>query len=366
MKSRDFRLPETSNRVVAVQLLRAMAAMAVAASHVWILTYWTGARVGVHRSAVSFDGGWGVDLFFVISGIVMVYSSVRLLGRPAAKRTFIARRLVRIVPLYWVTTLLFTGWLVRTGTPVPSAELLQSLLFVPYAGLHGLGHVVPIVEPGWTLQFEMLFYGIFGLALGGTSVATVLRATTAITLLVLAGTLLTPSNAVLFTLSRPILLEFCGGMALGLLMLRGRACPPSVRLALACPLPLMIAFEPRPTFAHWQGWERLITWGVPSLCFVASAGLGPIKAPLQRIWVRLGDASYSLYLLHMPLLIFLGFFWRRWQIPFAPSLFAAAGAAIILGTSMAVFRWFEWPLTRRLNRWLDTIGPDLELGVTGV
>ena len=52
-------------------------------------------------------GAAGVDLFFVISGFVMVYASEAIFAQPGASRYFLARRLARIVPLYWATTLFF-------------------------------------------------------------------------------------------------------------------------------------------------------------------------------------------------------------------------------------------------------------------
>ena len=50
-------------------------------------------------------GAAGVDLFFVISGFVMVYSSESLFGRRDGPRKFFLRRLARIAPLYWAVTL---------------------------------------------------------------------------------------------------------------------------------------------------------------------------------------------------------------------------------------------------------------------
>ena len=90
---------DSSSSLVSIQALRAIAAL---------LVFWGHAINAVHLK-VDADfphlyGPFGVDLFFVISGFVMVYSSERLFGRPGAPMTFFVRRLARIVPLYRVAT----------------------------------------------------------------------------------------------------------------------------------------------------------------------------------------------------------------------------------------------------------------------
>jgi len=60
----------------------------------------------------SIFGTFGVDLFFVISGFIMVYTSEPLFGQKTSAATFFVRRVVRIVPLYWMITLaIFCGLL---------------------------------------------------------------------------------------------------------------------------------------------------------------------------------------------------------------------------------------------------------------
>jgi exopolysaccharide production protein ExoZ len=61
--------------------------------------------------------GFGVDIFFVISGFIMVYTSVDLFGRPGAWRIFLTRRLTRIVPLYWLLTTASAGRGARRAAP---------------------------------------------------------------------------------------------------------------------------------------------------------------------------------------------------------------------------------------------------------
>jgi peptidoglycan/LPS O-acetylase OafA/YrhL len=102
-------------------------------------------------------GQAGVDVFFVISGFIMVYSSARLFGQPGAPGTFFARRLIRIVPLYWATSavllieiLLRYGNLDAAGTSTMAA--VASFFFIPWAQPDG--SISPLHAVGWTLNFE--------------------------------------------------------------------------------------------------------------------------------------------------------------------------------------------------------------------
>jgi peptidoglycan/LPS O-acetylase OafA/YrhL len=100
-------------------------------------------------------GPFGVDIFFVISGFVMVYSSERLFGQPGAPITFFARRLARIVPLFWAATTILV-WVV---VPYASTKaVLGSLFFGPH-----IPSEAPLLLVGWTLIFEMFFYVVFAI-----------------------------------------------------------------------------------------------------------------------------------------------------------------------------------------------------------
>ncbi|MEA2964715.1 MAG: exopolysaccharide production protein ExoZ [Alphaproteobacteria bacterium] len=96
-----------SSSLVSIQALRAIAAL---------LVFWGHAINAVHQKIEAdfphLYGPFGVDLFFVISGFVMVYSSERLFGQPGAPITFFVRRLARIVPLYWLATAVLVWFVV--------------------------------------------------------------------------------------------------------------------------------------------------------------------------------------------------------------------------------------------------------------
>jgi peptidoglycan/LPS O-acetylase OafA/YrhL len=143
--------PESSS-LVSIQALRAIAALFV---------FW-GHAINAVTAEVAAEfpplyGPFGVDLFFVISGFVMVYSSERLFGRPDAPIKFFARRFVRIVPLYWAATAILVWFVVPYAS---TKAVLGSLLFAPR-----IPSEAPLLFVGWTLVFEMFFYTVFAIAL---------------------------------------------------------------------------------------------------------------------------------------------------------------------------------------------------------
>ena len=157
--------PRGPAQLQGIQALRAIAALLVVFGHAAHEAEAIAARVGVPAIDPSFlYWGSGVDIFFVISGFIMVHTSAELFGRPGAWRIFLGRRIARIVPLYWLlTSLLLIGSLfVPQLLNVPIGDwqhILASYLFIP--SLRGGSEIRPVMALGWTLNFEMFFYLLF-------------------------------------------------------------------------------------------------------------------------------------------------------------------------------------------------------------
>ena len=202
-----------------VQYLRAIAACAVLFSHIQDL-------IPAYAGYFDFSNGrCGVDIFFVISGFIMVSAA-----RADNGRDFLARRIIRIVPLYWLLTLA----LAAVGTLLPQllnhisvlpVSVLQSLFFIP----HMMGtEVGPLLQPGWTLNYEMAFYFVFALFFAIPITRRVAVIGAVFTALVMIGVLLGASSGPIAfkTYTSPLLLEFVAGMALGLLVQNNKRLPP--------------------------------------------------------------------------------------------------------------------------------------------
>lgn len=314
-----------------IQILRAFAALAVVLFH-------------AHWLPMGFAG---VDVFFVISGFIM--GAVGIRERPAS---FTFRRLARILPLYWLVTLAFCALSLIHGvmdhfhfTP---RQLVQSLLFIPYRADDGT--ISPLVVQGWTLNYEMLFYLIFAACL--LTPRPRLLAIGMIGLLVAGGALRQPTGPILETWTAPILIEFAAGLALSASQ---RHLPALLAwLALGAGL---AAFALLPLFGPQDltGWNRLAALGIPALLIVAGAlgveqagGAGPWPPRFTGLLILLGDASYSLYLIHGLTLPACEKLLRH-----HPVLGVLLGVALSLVAAILCHLKLEKPLAR----WLLTLQP---------
>lgn len=277
-----------------IQALRALAAFMVVFVHLEAFALRLG---GGPETFVAGNGG--VDLFFVISGLIMVYTT---LDRPTTPHGFIGQRLARIAPLYWLVTLAVFAIAVAApslmqATRADPVELVKSLLFVPFTKSNGLTQ--PVAFVGWTLNYEMAFYAVFALGLlaprrwiGAAFAGAV------IALAVAAGVALQPKSTLGAFYTAPIMLEFVFGMILGLILRRlpsGRGAAAACG-ALIAPLFVLMLLGP----ALWPGVDRAVMFGLPGAGIVLCAlVLERSGAVLRTGWVqRLGDASYAVYLTH--------------------------------------------------------------------
>lgn len=345
--------PVASERLPAnflsIQALRAVAALLVVLYHAFEL--W-GLRVDAAAPGVKWtNGAAGVDIFFAISGFVMVVSSRRLVEKPGAWLVFLWHRVIRIVPLYWLlttlkilTVVLLPGMVIRTS--VDSYSVFASYLFLPVVDI--AGHFRPVISVGWTLTYEFLFYLLFAAALalrvGVLCIIVPGLGLIAITALFRAEGW--PDWTILFS---TIVLEFVFGVVLAQWTLRGFRLPPAVAAAFVICGFVAILVMP-------VGFEnlRVLTWGVPAFAIVAGAvSLESLVAPALPRWLlALGDASYSIYLSHGFVLAALMLVIGRFV---APGPWAEAMTIILCLVASSIAGWLlftvvEIPLLYLLKR----------------
>jgi exopolysaccharide production protein ExoZ len=332
-----------------IQYLRALAAMMVVCHHA--LGQIPGNLNLIH--ATEF-GTAGVDLFFVISGFIMFVTTTE---KPLTPREFFALRIVRVVPLYWVITLLLIG----CAGIVPSAfralrfslaAVVKSLLFIPYDSLSSPGNAWPVLAPGWTLNYEMFFYSLFALALNIPMRWRLISLVITMVCLVITGKIIGPSQSPLvWVYTNPLLLEFGAGAVVGHLWFRR-----------ALHVPLTVSL-----LAIVGGFYLLVTRGKPPFTdysqmlgavFVVAGCLHPAICVLRsRVLLALGDASYSIYLTHIFTLGALREVWVH-LVPQVSLVLAITFMVIALivcaATGFIGYRWVEKPLTARLRL---VIGP---------
>jgi peptidoglycan/LPS O-acetylase OafA/YrhL len=345
---------KSSPTIPAIQFLRGLAATAVVAFHV---RFDIVNKISLPGSLpAGFDqGAAGVDLFFVISGFVMVYSSESLFGRAKAWRTFLLRRIARIVPLYWVMTTLMLVYVLARGFGPSDASptlALASYFFIPY--WRPSGEIDPLYGIGWTLNYEMFFYAAFALALWARremAVALIAIAFAAFTLIVpTAGYF--PRQLVY--LADPLILEFVAGMGIAIAFRRGVRFSPSVSMVLVVAAVAVIAWSA----SAWHfDLPRWIAWGVPAMLTVAALTLIDRRLSFHPMFEKLGDASYALYLTHPALIsVARALSDKGYLAPAAaPWLYLLAYTAICIATAHLVYRFVEKPMTVAARRGLQTL-----------
>jgi exopolysaccharide production protein ExoZ len=320
-----------SQMLFSIQALRGLAAVMVVLFH-----------------ASSFEiGSAGVDIFFVISGFIMLHTNRDDFGRAGAPVLFFKRRIARIVPLYW----LFTVAVYRPKL-VTLSTLVGSLFFVPVRNPDGLMRTV--LQSGWTLDFEMFFYVVFAVALWQPRKLGLPLIFAALSCFVLLGITIKPSQAAFIYWTNPLLLEFMFGLAIALLYQHGIRLSSALGLGLIAVGALVLAafqLTGYPTPNRVYAGDLAILWGAPAAIIVGGAALSDSGKPANGCWRPaqiLGDASYSIYLSH---LITLGLLRRLvGDLPHFGVVYSLA--AVLAGVGVHFF--IERPMGKYLTRWFST------------
>lgn len=340
--------------LIGLQWLRAMAALMVvmAHNHDFLL-----------KHGMEFYDGWiggiGVDIFFIISGYVMFGL---MDGLPQGRREaymFAAKRIGRIVPIYWLVILSVILFWQITGNDLSggmnhyfrTSRVVKNLLFLD---------ANPIVGVGWTLAYEMFFYLLSGVAILAITRNSTRLLAISLTLaaLVLVGIVAEYTGRIV---GNPLILEFAaGGLIWFLLNKFGDRLPPPIGITTALAgLAGMVMLYGHHDYNHGHPY-----WFAASFLFVF--GIMMAEPYFMRMrWrgpVALGDASYFLYLVHFYVIITVtGLLFDVFHVTpgLAPALFATIMIMAITCTlSLLGHVYLERPLSRyvtghllRLLRW---------------
>jgi peptidoglycan/LPS O-acetylase OafA/YrhL len=301
-------------RLLGLQAMRGVAALMV-------VLYHSGTLFAVHTGEVLwgnfFRAGFaGVDIFFVLSGVVIYWIHHGDCAQPEKAKVFVVKRCVRLLPVYWVVVMLKT---IKDGVVLAPGALISAVFLLPAFPYY--------INVAWTLSYELLFYGCFLLCIIIPSKAWCVLPLACLCLSGLIGPYfvsqnLISSEALRFVLS-PHLLEFLAGV---LVAWRIRSRPrmhPTVAyiLSLAGLLCLLVgsilltqtanALAATPgTAAHdlaelgpnvYVDASAYIFGFASALGIAGIMGLeinGRLAAGRWQFFVFLGDISYSLYLTH--------------------------------------------------------------------
>ena len=335
-----------------IQALRGLAAIFVVFQHVRFLNF----------------GAFGVDIFFCISGFMIMFTTEK------STKYFFRKRLIRILPLYYLMTvgtyfmlLLFPSMFQQTRHD-PS-YLVKSLLFLPFD--IGSGAIQPLVRIGWTINCEMLFYLLFFVAFHLSRKYRGLICSTLLAVLVGAVQIFAPAisswqspigsvlSPFLIFYGDPVMLEFVFGILayylLRRLYRRYTLHPLSKTISLASVLCipvifcLLAYFTPR---INVIGFRRLPQWGLPAFLLLVLAFLAGLNLSMPRFLVQLGNISYSLYLVHYYPVMLLDRAVFDFSTLSAPSVIGLV-VSVVLSVALAYLCWLL--VERKFTGWLRKV-----------
>jgi exopolysaccharide production protein ExoZ len=349
-----------NQRLDAVQGLRALAALLVVVAHsILSLIEKSGLNPAYEKYGLS-SGALGVRIFFVISGFIMVYTSFANFAKDGASQNFFRKRLLRVLPFYYLATIIYCGKLGLQNNLPSIKSMFLSLLFIPYLNTAGLFR--PIYGLGWTLNYEMFFYLLFSLALilkFRTGIAVI---SIALLSLVLAGTQLQPTAEIGFGVhwlifaSDPIMVYFVIGIVLSYVRVRtslSLTSWPITTVLMVCSLISLF-----PVAGGLGGRALSVAMLITASACVALAGLRSSARDESsglfrlRIIKSLGDASYSIYLTHSFLIgpaargwaHMLGDVGKTWPLFVVAMLIGCSGLGLL------TYRFVEKPMVDFLRK----------------
>jgi exopolysaccharide production protein ExoZ len=346
-----------------IQIARCFAALLVVADHALLDYNGIYDAPNKHTEQIAWRlGNFGVYIFFIISGFVITVGNLDNFGR-GKTRDFLIKRFIRIVPMYWAVTLVYILRLSTKGIEVAWPNILTSILFIPYGCFHdACGR--PVLELGWTLQFEMFFYLLFAAALCFHKSVAMPILIIGLATLTLMGWHLNEAPLPLGYYLDPILIYFLSGLLLGLFVnstaytqfnavlsrvgMGAYTCILIVVLALAIAM-IVTAQADKVVYVEFV---FAVSFILLCLRYVSESELvgKSFKVGAIKLLLLLGAASYSLYFTHIFLLGIAVKLTKMlpFHLPFPLYFSMLAIAAIAL--SIIVYWSFEKPSQKILNR----------------
>lgn len=328
-------------RLSLVQSARGIAIMFVLLGHVNILFF----------QQFSYDwfriGQWirtgGVDFFFIVSGFMIYYVYYRNVGVPGKAREFLIKRMIRILPLYWLFTLLsiMSFFIIPTlgeGHERQVKTMITSLLLLTSE---------PILASAWSLSFIVLFYMMFSLYMFRPKIFLPFLIGWGVVSLLIGNHLVAIDESLLFNFSN---VEIIFGCLLAYLVLHYRL--KYSTLAFVAGLLGYVAIWTNNIFQFFSIYEPYYYFIFALMMMYGITVKDMTKdITLPKSLSLLGDASYSIYIAHGPFLHFYLFIVKRFSIVNVFGLFFAMCFVIVLSviSCYVVYITIEKPMTNKLR-----------------
>lgn len=276
--------------IYSIQYLRGIAALMVVLHH----TVHKGSQYGNSTLSWFNIGSAGVDLFFIISGFIMCYTTH---NKKISPYIFLKHRIKRIIPLYWFfTTVALIIFLIipqYVNSSGGNTGILASFLLIPTGEKF-------LVNNGWTLSYEFYFYFIFSLFifLNNNKTLRYINISLFILLLYITGLILKPDNSYLKFIFSSLLMEFALGIFSYFIYKRVKI--PKI-------ISIIFIFSSIFWFTHiiksGNIFNNFLNHAIPMfLLFNGFLHLESYfreqKTLINKFFEKLGESSYSLYLVH--------------------------------------------------------------------
>lgn len=287
--------PPPRMKLSGVEASRGVAAVLVVLYHAALhIEAHVGGRIAY---GIAHFGHAGVDFFFVLSGFIISFVHHRDIGKPRRLAHYAQRRFTRVFPFYWIVLVYYLAdqALFHRDELPGAADMVFNFLLLPHAR-------EPIVGGAWTLVFEVLFYMVIAVAICSRRLGALLLVAWALIIaLGASGYEWGAGLSLLSALSAPFCLEFFLGIGAAYVLLT-RKVPHSGVIALAGIVAFGLAGIAEVVGAlNGFGWTARVVYGGCSVLIVLGLvereRLGRIKVP--RVMALLGQASYSVYLVHL-------------------------------------------------------------------
>ncbi len=291
----------TADKIYSIQYLRIAAALMVVFQHGVHEVNQIAATGHFGTTNLTVDGVFGVKVFFVISGFIMHALAKPRLKTPGYWWKFLVERFLRVAPMYWLATTLFLCAAVLFSSQVNHATInplhvLASYGFVPYPR-PGDQEMSPVLALGWSLNYEMFFYVLFGACIF-LNTRSITLACTAAFVLIAALHGFTPQVTALNYLSKPIILLFLAGALISYLhqVISQRLNLPS--WAFVAIIAMLVGIKQ--AFVPLDGpIQEEFPLAIAMVAAAAFIRINDSRTLVSRVLTTGGDASFSLYLFHI-------------------------------------------------------------------
>ncbi len=249
-----------------------------------------------HANLIGDRGYFGVDIFSVISGYIIMYSTEKV----SSQKNFLLKRMIRILPLYWLMTILNYGIIsvlpqLSIMSEAKPEYLIKSMLFIPF--VNGKGYNTPILGLGWTLNYEVMFYLVFFCAVHISHKWRGFLAASMLWGMAIAGMGVEFPNLLLNYYTDSFLLEFSWGIFAFYIIRALEIYGKNSKVKAGCFLAGLFCFIAMFFDSPESQVPRCFRLGIPAFFFFCTMMVAGNGIHFNKKAVALGGMTYSLYLI---------------------------------------------------------------------